>query len=443
MIYKQSENSSPLVDKILSEISEGLQHIRDREIYTTGKVLRGDKSQLTRSTGAGALTSSAAKELGPKAVELRNKKATSVSLPNLSNVKEEISLVEKILGEEKCGKGMYWCNTDKVCKPLPEGMKIPGQKIKPTEVGIGKAVDGSCTHTKKGKSCPVHGMDQCPISEEKDPKGPVKSYKSPEELAKKHGVSVEEIKKQLEIGTKVEFEHTTSKSSARITALHHLEEIPDYYSRLVKMEGEAEMKEAKKYMTKEEDPCWKGYEMVGFKKKRGKKVPNCVPVTEATTRLPMQTGQLLRVLVNWRGKHISVQMFFPQLGTPKRDEITYAVNKIYPESRVISYVPCEMDSSTPIVQVKEEKEGGDSSKKPLNKPMRTPGERKKFKVYVRNSQGNIVTVRFGDPNMEIKRDDPDRLAAFRARHNCADAKDKTTPKYWSCYQWRAGKKVED
>jgi hypothetical protein len=166
-------------------------------------------------------------------------------------------------------------------------------------------------------------------------------------------------------------------------------------------------------------------------------------IDEATTRLPMQTGQLLRVLVNWRGKHISVQMFFPQLGTPKRDEITYAVNKIYPESRVISYVPCSMDSSAPIVQVKEEKEGGDSSKKPLNKPMRTPGERKKFKVYVRNSQGNIVTVRFGDPNMEIKRDDPDRLAAFRARHNCADAKDKTTPKYWSCYQWRAGKKVED
>jgi hypothetical protein len=270
-----------------------------------------------------------------------------------------------------------------------------------------------------------------------------KKSKPLDKIAKKHKVSVESLEKQLKKGTKIEMEHTTDRGEAETIALHHLEEIPDYYSRLVKMEGEAEVKEAKKYMTKEEDPCWKGYEMVGFKKKGGKKVPNCVPVTEATTRLPMQTGQLLRVLVNWRGKHISVQMFFPQLGTPKRDEITYAVNKIYPESRVISYVPCSMDSSAPIIQVKEEKEGGDSSKKPLNKPMRTPGERKKFKVYVRNSQGNIVTVRFGDPNMEIKRDDPDRLAAFRARHNCADAKDKTTPKYWSCYQWRAGKKVED
>ena len=155
-------------------------------------------------------------------------------------MKEQLSLVEKILSEENCGKGMYWCNTNKECKPLPTGFDVPGQKIKPTEVGIGKPVEGSCNHTKKGKTCPVHGTHQCPMSEEKDPKGPVKSYKSPEELAKKHGVSVEEIKKQLEIGTKVEFEHTTSKSSARITALQHLDEKPDYYTKLKKMETQKE-----------------------------------------------------------------------------------------------------------------------------------------------------------------------------------------------------------
>ena len=28
---------------------------------------------------------------------------------------------------------------------------------------------------------------------------------------------------------------------------------------------------------KKKGPCWKGYEMVGMKKKRGKTVPNCVP----------------------------------------------------------------------------------------------------------------------------------------------------------------------
>lgn len=34
--------------------------------------------------------------------------------------------------------------------------------------------------------------------------------------------------------------------------------------------------EAKK-MSAKDDPCWKGYHMVGKKTKNGKKVPNCVP----------------------------------------------------------------------------------------------------------------------------------------------------------------------
>lgn len=79
----------------------------------------------------------------------------------------------------------------------------------------------------------------------------------------------------------------------------------------------------------------------------------------------------------------------------------------------------------------------------LNKPFRTPGGPKKFAVYVKNDSGNVVIVRFGDPNMEIKRDDPERRKNFRARHNCADAKDKTTPRYWSCYQWRASAPVAE
>jgi hypothetical protein len=33
---------------------------------------------------------------------------------------------------------------------------------------------------------------------------------------------------------------------------------------------------------KMKNPCWKGYEAVGMKKKNGKKVPNCVPMKEST-----------------------------------------------------------------------------------------------------------------------------------------------------------------
>lgn len=71
----------------------------------------------------------------------------------------------------------------------------------------------------------------------------------------------------------------------------------------------------------------------------------------------------------------------------------------------------------------------------LNKPFRTPGESKKFAVYVKNKSGKVIIVRFGDPNMEIKKDDPERRKSFRARHKCDQKKDKTTAGYWACAAW--------
>lgn len=78
---------------------------------------------------------------------------------------------------------------------------------------------------------------------------------------------------------------------------------------------------------------------------------------------------------------------------------------------------------------------------PLGKPFRTPGGPKKFAVRVKNEKGNIVTVRFGDPNMEIKRDDPGRRKNFRARHNCANPGPRTKARYWSCRMWEGGRSV--
>jgi hypothetical protein len=71
----------------------------------------------------------------------------------------------------------------------------------------------------------------------------------------------------------------------------------------------------------------------------------------------------------------------------------------------------------------------------LNKPFRTPSGPKKFSVYVKNEKGNIIKVNFGDPNMKIKKNIPERRKSFRARHKCDQAKDKTTPRYWSCKMW--------
>ena len=81
-------------------------------------------------------------------------------------------------------------------------------------------------------------------------------------------------------------------------------------------------------------------------------------------------------------------------------------------------------------EIEEENEG-----KKLNKPFLTPGGPKKRSVYVKKEKGNVVKVNFGDPNMTIKRDDPERRKSFRARHGCDNPGPKTKANYWSCKFW--------
>ena len=71
----------------------------------------------------------------------------------------------------------------------------------------------------------------------------------------------------------------------------------------------------------------------------------------------------------------------------------------------------------------------------LNKPFRTSDGPKKFSVYVKNEKGNVVKVNFGDPNMKIKKNIPERRKSFRARHNCDNPGPKWKARYWSCKAW--------
>ena len=78
----------------------------------------------------------------------------------------------------------------------------------------------------------------------------------------------------------------------------------------------------------------------------------------------------------------------------------------------------------------------------LNKPFRLNDGKKKFGVYVKNDKGNVVQVKFGDPKLDIKRDDPERRRNFRARHNCDNPGPKYKARYWSCRMW-SSKRVSD
>jgi hypothetical protein len=63
----------------------------------------------------------------------------------------------------------------------------------------------------------------------------------------------------------------------------------------------------------------------------------------------------------------------------------------------------------------------------LNSPFKNSGELKKFAVYVKEPNGDIKLVKFGDPNNK-----PDSKNRFRVRHKCDTKNDKTKAAYWAC-----------
>jgi hypothetical protein len=85
----------------------------------------------------------------------------------------------------------------------------------------------------------------------------------------------------------------------------------------------------------------------------------------------------------------------------------------------------------------------------LNKPTR--GDSKKFKVYVntgkKNADGSIkvkkvnfghggtTAKKLGQKTMKIRKSNPKRRKAFRARHRCDNPGPKTMARYWSCKKW--------
>ena len=144
-------------------------------------------------------------------------------------------------------------------------------------------------------------------------------------------------------------------------------------------------------INEDENPCWKGYEQIGMKKKGGKQVPNCVPIAEE-----------------------------------------YDVVNEQDYNYFITYLKEYQDDSLEEAEYQ-------GRKVKLGKP--TQGDAKKFKVYVKNPKGNVVKVNFGQGGdakggtMRIRKDNPKARKSFRARHNCDNPGPRHKARYWSCRKW--------
>ena len=353
--------------------------------------------------------------------------------------------------EEKCGKGMYWCNTNKECKPLPTGFNVPGQKIKPTEVGIGKPVEGACNHTKKGKTCPTHGNEDCSMKESKD---------------HEYSMARSELSTIMNAAKRLQTKMSKGEGNVEAWVQSKITKAADYLDSAADYVDSGEMDEA----------CWVGYKKVGLKKKGKKMVPNCVPeelsfkvgkpsrgigaltpdaaqqlgpmatklqkkkaaevnlptvkkeeytgivskileqldgeeklnyleeknkptnpslwskakslakqkfdvypsayangwaskwykskgggwksvseeTIEESTYMPSRNGQVISVLVSWRGLSYMIKMFFPQPRIPNRREVSDQIEKVYPGGKVLMFKVSTIQPGEPIVQVTEE-----------------------------------------------------------------------------------------
>lgn len=75
----------------------------------------------------------------------------------------------------------------------------------------------------------------------------------------------------------------------------------------------------------------------------------------------------------------------------------------------------------------------------LDMPQRCTDGKKKFRVYTdsgrRDSENRIIAklIKWGDPNLKIKNNDPKASKSFWARHKCDTKKDPTTAGFWACW----------
>ena len=278
-IAKELKLNPALVKKVLGEntiISEGLsdtqisqlkkeyEPLKGKTITTSQyqqlknilfKLQDGDLEKLQKqnipfaSTGAGSILR----------VRKSPVKITNVKVPGLEGMAEEkIDLQEKPsrkkhvvfkVGDKLVAKDFRGYNDDEIAKSIDDFLKQNSKSIvvqqspiqsvteepkNPYAIGMAAAMKatGDTPPLKKSTITKAHKIAD-KVKEEEVELKPVPSL---EDSAKKHNVDIEVLKKQLEKGIQVEKEHTKDEKTAEKIALAHLDERPDYYDQLSKVE---------------------------------------------------------------------------------------------------------------------------------------------------------------------------------------------------------------
>ncbi len=179
----------------------------------------------------------------------------------------------------------------------------------------------------------------------------------------------------------------------------------DYIDTAADYIDSGEMKEEKivdKIM--DEMKCWPGYKKKGTQKLFGKKYNRCVKAEDVTiedangdtfveivdlikpdsikgtteieeaTRIQSQTGNVIMVTLQWRGKYYALKMFFPQIKLPSKAEINDELQKVYPGSRVVYHSVSELNQGEPLIQSFDPQGGSPAKPGPSKAYVKPMGE---------------------------------------------------------------------
>jgi hypothetical protein len=194
-------------------------------------------------------------------------------------------LKEDKKNKEDCGKGKYWCMTDKKCKKIPkgwhmmrsglimkdkeheeeeEGKKNGNGNGEGSESNGGGVSESSCGSTSKKKRKKLSEMISTSMSGRK-----YKNIDNPEDQKR---IRKEKDKK------KQEKEESSKKRKTELADLRVTKGIRFYDKK-----GSGYIKDGKKNYDESvslDEKCWKGYEKKGMKTMFGKRYPNCVKKEE-------------------------------------------------------------------------------------------------------------------------------------------------------------------
>jgi hypothetical protein len=331
--------------------------------------------EIKKSSGAGALTPDAAKQLGDKAVSLQKKKAAAVSLPKL---KENRGIVEDILNDiqeaSKSGDASLhdWFAKSKSSDGKPGWVQLGGKYAgKPCAKQPGQTTKPKCGSSKMA-------AEMSPEEEERAAERKRREDPNPDRKGKAINVATEEYVEEDACKTKVKSRYKVWPSAYASGALVKCRKVGaanwgnsskneeivyegDYWhpdpeidrklggpgpNQRAREDNPQPKSDPKKLRPGESYMDWN-------KRQRGLKnsyEPDSELIDEST-RLQAETGNILAVILNWRGKTYSIRMFFPQIGMPSRKDVTTEIQKIYPGSQVLQYKISTIEPGMPLIQV--------------------------------------------------------------------------------------------